>query len=600
MRTSAPGKTAARLAAQGLVITLSVLWLSVAGRGAPDPASLIRVPDPLAGRNPTFRLTGRDVPRVGRTFRDGRFKTRLTRVTQGPVWRQEYARFDPFNLDKSRIVLRQIHSGDWAVFKAKPPYDAASNRVMFLPDIEDPRWDPQNNDVLWCLRGLTIIQFNVRTKQVTVIKDFRKDPKIGPIIKAEPDLYRVTMKNEGEPSRDMRYWGLALQGKKDDYRLRYLICWDRQQDRVVGLFKLPKDETGIDWVGMSPRGTYFLIGSDPGTSRLSGLTMADRTLTRFHRLSRGTAHSDVGLDSRGREVIVMQNTRTDNIDLIPIDWKTKPIMESGGSYAGTGRVRLIRLFYSSDSPHGFTGGVHISCNTPGWCVVSTYQESGKKTNNWLSRKIVLVKLDRRRPEVYYLAQVHSTYQKYWEESHATITRDGRVVLWASNWGKDVGQEKVFVMRLDLAAPRAATPAPAPSPRPPPKTGPSGCSRAAIKAAGDRAAALLRARGQAGLAELGRIVFCKDGRVSVASLKGTIIWHPTRRYMARNFWNLRQPGTKHYPYRTLAAAAKSAGAWVTFRFPGPGGSWVDWCAYVRRVTFDGLPVMVVAARPGGCQ
>ncbi|MBU1742228.1 MAG: hypothetical protein KKC37_11840, partial [Proteobacteria bacterium] len=85
MRTSAPGKAAARLAAQGLFITLSVLWLSVAGQGAPDPASLIRVPNPLADHNPTFSLTGRDVPRVGETFRDGRFKTRLTRVTQGPV-----------------------------------------------------------------------------------------------------------------------------------------------------------------------------------------------------------------------------------------------------------------------------------------------------------------------------------------------------------------------------------------------------------------------------------------------------------------------------------------------------------------------------------
>ncbi len=584
-------------------ITVMAGWLIIlmgtAAAGLVDPSSLVKVPDPRSGENPTFGLSPRAVPRVGQSWIDARFKTQLTRVGQGPDWRQEYARFDPFNLDKSLIVLRQIRSGDWAVFKAVPPYDAPSHRVMFLRDIEDPRWDPQKNDLLWCLRDFRIIQFNVRTGKVTVIKDFRKDPRIGPIIKAEPDLYRVTMKNEGEPSLDMRYWALALQGKNDDYRLRYLLCWDRRQDRVVGLYKLPKNETGIDWVGMSPRGTYVLIGSDAGTTRLSGLVMADRALTRFHRLAHSTAHSDVGLDTAGREVIVMQNTRTDFIDLIPIDWTTRPILESGGSYAGTGYIRLIRLFYSNASPHGFTGGIHVSCNTPGWCVVSTHQQPGRKANNWLSRKIVLVKLDRRRPEVYYLAPVYSGYKKYWEETHATITRDGRVVVWASNWGRDVGQEKVFVMRLDLTAPRRAIAAPAPPARPAPLPGPPGCPRSAFEAAGARAAAVLKARGQAGLSALDRIVFCGRGRISVVSLKGTIIWHPTRRLIARNFWDRRAPGGG-FSYRVLSAAARPAGTLVGVQLPGPDGVWTERCAFVRRMELGRLPVMVIAERPGKCR
>jgi hypothetical protein len=588
-------------------MTVMAGWLVVlvgtAAVALVDPSSLVKVPDPRAGNNPFFSLTGQAVPQVGRTFRDGRFKTRLTRVTQGPNWRQEYSRFDPLNGDKSLIVLRRIHSGDWAVFKTRPPYDADSQRVMLLREIEDPRWDPRKNDVLWCLRGFTIIQYNLRTQKVTVVKDFRKDPKLAPIIKAEPDLYRVTMKNEGEPSTDMRYWALGVQGKNDDYRLRYLFCWDRQQNRIVGLTRLAKNESGIDWVGMSPKGTYVLIGADYNNhGRFPGLVMADRKLTRFHRLAYGTAHSDVGLDAAGREVIVMQNTRTDHIDLIPLDWKTRPILESGGSYAGTNLVRLIRLFYSNASPHGFTGGIHVSCNTPGWCVISTYQRPGKKAKNWLSRKIVLVRLDRKNPRAYYLAQVHSDYKKYWEETHATITRDGRTVLWASNWGQNAGQEKVFMMRLDLTAPRAAAPPPkpaAPAPAAPAARPARGCPRAAFTAAVNKAVAAIKAKGRAGPAGLDRIVFCGRGRISVMSLKGTVIWHPTRRLMARNFWDLRAPGAGGYPYRTLSAAASPAGAFVSLKLPGPDGAWADRCAFVRRLQLGRLPVMVIAERPGSC-
>jgi hypothetical protein len=588
-----------RLGRMAIMAAWLMLLTGVTATGwAVDPSSLVRVPNPLSGSNPNFRLSPRAIPRVGQSWTDARFRTRLTRVGQGPDWRHEYARFDPFNLDKSLIVLRQIHSGDWAVFKAVPPYDDPSHRVMFLRDMEDPRWDPQKNDVLWCLRGFSLIQINVRTGKVTVVKDFRQDPKIGPIIKAEPDLYRVTVKNEGEPSLDMRYWALTLQGKNDDYRLRYIFCWDRSQDRVVGLVKLAKNESGIDWVGMSPRGNYVLIGADYNNQgRFPGLCMANREMTRVHRLAYGTAHSDVGLDTAGREVIVMQNTRTDYVDLIPIDWKTRPILESGGGYAGTNRVRLIRLFYSSGSPHGFEGGVHISCNTPGWCVVSTSQGPGRKTDNWLSRKIVLVRLDRQNPKVYYLAPVHSTQQKYWEETHATITRDGRVVIWASNWGQNLGQQKVFIMRLDLAAPRQATTAPVP-PAPPP--GPPGCPRAAFEAAAAKAAAVLEAKGQAGLAALDRIVFCGQGRLSVVSLRGTVIWHSTRRLIARNFWERRAPVGGRYPYQVLSASARPAGAMIGLPLPGPDGVWTERCAFVRRVNLGRLPVMVIADRPGKCR
>lgn len=145
----------------------------------------------------------------------------------------------------------------------------------------------------------------------------------------------------------------------------------------------------------------------------------------------------------------MQNSRTDHIDILPLDPKTKPVPEDSDDYEGTNLIPLMRLFYSSDSPQGFNCGVHISCNFPGYCLISTYIEPGIKEQNWLDRSIVLAKLDRKNPRVFYLAKVHNTTQEYWEETQATISNDGSKVVWTSNWNQNVGEEKVFLLQLDM-------------------------------------------------------------------------------------------------------------------------------------------------------
>lgn len=408
----------------------------------------IRVPDPLSGENPGHRLAAEPVPEPGKPFSDARFGTRLTRVTAKPGLRHEYSRYDPFNRDRSKIVLLDPPSGELRVYRAdSPPYDRPEKLIATL-DLEQPRWDVTEPNLLWGLRDFQIRTHDFATGKTKVVKDFARDPAVAPLLQAGKDLYRITTKDEGEPSRDMRYWALGLQGSKDDYRLRHLLTWDRSTDRVLGVYELSKAEE-IDWVGMSWSGTFVLIGADPGQGKISGLTMADRELSRFHRLDFATGHADVALDDRGSEVIVMQNARTDYIDAIPIDWKTQPILENGGSYDGTGRTPLVRLFASSESPVGLNSGVHISCNVPGWCVVSTYIEPELAEQNWLDRSILLVRVSGRRREAFYLAKVHATCGAYWEETQAALSNDGSRVVWADNWGQDVGQERSFLMQLDM-------------------------------------------------------------------------------------------------------------------------------------------------------
>jgi hypothetical protein len=191
-----------------------------------------------------------------------------------------------------------------------------------------------------------------------------------------------------------------------------------------------------------------LIGGNPQNgATLAGLYMANKRLTRFHKLAYATAHADVGLDAEGREVIVMQNVRTDCVDLIPIDLSTKPVMSRGDYNRGLTKP-LMRLYYA-DSAIGLSSGIHISCNHAGYCVISTNTEPGLPEQNWLDRTITLVKLDGSKPQVVFLAKLHNTTGGYWEETQATMARNGSKVVWADNWGKRVGTEEPFLMLLDM-------------------------------------------------------------------------------------------------------------------------------------------------------
>ncbi|MHC4065776.1 MAG: hypothetical protein ACYSUI_14940 [Planctomycetota bacterium] len=418
----------------------------------PAVADLVEVPDPLSGDNPTYQLIAADVPGPGESVTDSRLGAVQTRVTQAEQLRHEYARYDAFNADQSMIILHDVMEGDFLVYRTGTvPYDDEGNLVTSL-DLEEARWDPVDPATVWGIDEFRLLTVDVAAAETSLVKDFSSDATISPILGSNPDLYRITRHFEGESSRDKRYWVFALQGTNEDYRDRYLFTWDRERDEVLGVYELAAAESLVDWVGMSPLGTWVLIGADwDNAAPLTGLILANRELTEFHQLDQTTAHADVGLDTEGNEVIVMQNTVTDHIDLIPLDRASGPVDDETLSYAGTNRTPLVRLFYDSESSMGFHGGLHVSCNAPGWCVVSIFVGPDEPEQNWLDRAIVLIRLDREDPQVFHLAKVHGSTGAYWEETQASITNDGTRVIWATNWSQSVGQERVWVMQLDIPA-----------------------------------------------------------------------------------------------------------------------------------------------------
>lgn len=421
--------------------------------------SFVEVTDPLAEQNTPYPLTEQPFPAVGECSVDPAFGTHIQRVTaiDGINGRHEYSRFDAFNIDQSMILL-VTDEGTQKVYRTKNlPYNQPSNLVMEI-EASEPRWDPINPLVIWAFNDFQILKINVDKNTFNVIKDFTQDPVLGNLITSSA-AYRITSMDEGESSLDKRFWALALQGDESkDYHYLRLFTWDAMEDKILGIYPadrdLKKNETDIDWISMSPLGNWALIGAlDSNQGEIIGLTLADKALTQFHRLDYTTAHADIGLDCRGQEVAVMQNTQKDTIDMIPLDLISNTSFDYDGAEQVIEHIPLIRLNYNSESSNGLNSGIHISCNVPCYCVVSPNIAPDLPAQNWLDRSLVLVKLDPERPRVYYLAKIHNTTSEeprvYWDETQASISRDGARIIWAENWGQNIGKAKIFLMEMEM-------------------------------------------------------------------------------------------------------------------------------------------------------
>ncbi|MBN1620695.1 hypothetical protein JW890_08225, partial [candidate division WOR-3 bacterium] len=171
----------------------------------PDTFRFVEVPDPLSGTNSPYYLIPRTCPSAGETIVDYCFGTIQVRstMTDGIKGRHEYSRFDPFNSSGSAVILDP--EALWNVYStASRPFNIPPNLISHCP-LSEPRWDTQNENIIWGIDEYKIMTFNVSTGALITIKNFETDPVISPLINAG-DVFRITMNDEGEASHDKRYW----------------------------------------------------------------------------------------------------------------------------------------------------------------------------------------------------------------------------------------------------------------------------------------------------------------------------------------------------------------------------------------------------------
>jgi len=375
-------------------------------------------------------------------FTDPTFGTFVVRVTDrandlspddaSPGMVNEYSRVQSFNADGSRLLAYGTE-GTWYLYDAQTLLPLGELALE-----EEPRWDPDDPDVLYYSDETRLMSYNVQTASQTEVHDFADDFP-------GQNLVAVWTRHEGRPSRDGRYWGLLAQDQ--EWETVAFVVYDRQTDQVAirDVRGLPRVEEGIDHVTISPLGNYFLASFDHycehghlgDDANPCGLMVYDQDLTNGRSLLRIIGHYDPALDAQGREVIIYQDIDTDHISMLDLaTGGVTPLWEIDFSYTAIG------LHFSG-----------LAFDRPGWAVVSTHDDD-VATHTWMDDQVFLVEL---KPggRVVHLAHTHSLVDEsqpveyyYWAEPHASANTDLTRVLFTTNWGRfDTGEVEMYMIAL---------------------------------------------------------------------------------------------------------------------------------------------------------
>jgi hypothetical protein len=249
-----------------------------------------------------------------------------------------------------------------------------------------------------------------------------------------------------------KYWLVGTpSGGGAPVGILYNLCTDTvvSQSLVVGV----KDSsTGWHKIQIFPSGKMLMTWNSNGTTNGTGGEIYNTDGTLYWHLYDETAHNDVGIDLAGREVVIGTANGKLSINACGDAWKSLTVVDINARAPVNCLMNNIVGWHVSyrDSPKG-------------WVLLSMFDISTcpdyscfTLASNWQSvwplygEELLLVKIDG--TVVYRLADHRSrSAEYYWAEPHAAISRDGRFVIWDSNFGisstGDPNYSDVYLMRV---------------------------------------------------------------------------------------------------------------------------------------------------------
>lgn len=178
-----------------------------------------------------------------------------------------------------------------------------------------------------------------------------------------------------------------------------------------------------DWMGVSPGGNYVMVQwVRDGTTPCSGLESFDiATGAYVGRVNDTHPHGDLGMDAAGNEYFIGTG----------FDVGANPVIEVR-PIPGTEPVATPRTLLLLDD---FFLNSHVSCQgPPGTAVVWTAPRlPGSSPDPWVPFEQEIFAVDLA-GNVCRLAHHRSTACGYWSSARASVSRDGRYIVFASDWG----------------------------------------------------------------------------------------------------------------------------------------------------------------------
>lgn len=345
-------------------------------------------------------------PGIGIAYPDPAYASVLRRLTSAEGTRfnrNTYSRRQAENADGSSFLT---YHGD-AEYHV---YDRVSGelvrRLAIHPDGE-PQWHPTDPNIIRYTAGpnvyvgdLVLREVDVRTGTEVELADLT-----GRVQAEIPDGRYMLDMAEGSPSAngDRYAWVVADQNEDEVGLVSYDLATDSLLGITVDLPALIDTYGPIDWVSMSPTGTYVVAGFWDAD------VVFDADLSNPRVLNLEASHSDVALQADGSDAWVYIDfddaSSPDAGWLVSIDLDTLQ------------RTRLFQVYGGANT------SIHISgkgYRRPGWVLVSTYNCSDPGA--WTCAKIMAVELggDHR---VLNLAHTYNCGEDYWTETQAVVNRD---------------------------------------------------------------------------------------------------------------------------------------------------------------------------------
>lgn len=402
---------------------LCVLCLLLFGAALSARTQSVGITDPARILNPA------SVPlqSAGATFLDPVFGSTLRRVTSasdsGSFATHVYSQLQAFSSDNFYLLL--IERDGYAVRRIN---DLSKVEGLDTSGWNAPRWHPT--------LAHKIVHFDSNEDTTLRVQLTDIDTRTTSTLFTFPSRYERIFGNQSfdDLSEDGR-WIAGMARRNDGERIIFAL--DLEKGALGAELPLsflyssqcPPDpqwgQVEPDWVGISPLGRYLVVQwKRDGTQRCSGLETLDlRTGAFIGRVYDGHQHGDMGVETDGATEFFM------TFEL----------------YHPSGRASIgVRRFpgTASVSPPVYVqlidwgNGEHISCRGPrGECLVTAGSDPA---NGWGPFEAELF-LQRTDGTVLRLAHHRSTSCGYWVQPRASISRDGRYVIFASDWGRETGR-----------------------------------------------------------------------------------------------------------------------------------------------------------------
>jgi len=364
------------------------------------------------------------LPEAGKTYVDPVFKTLIMRVTDesdGKNNQNAYSYWPSFNKDCSYFHITTskigpvLYSFDPAGFKllSKEKLFAAKTPGGKLPNWEDSNWSGKDPDLLICCEGPRLWNYNVKTRAYTLLKDFSE------MLPGEKPW-------QLSRSMDDEVFGFT---RKDLIKngIKGYAAWKRSTDSLL----VNNDETELDEVQIDKSGRYLVVKSD--------------------KQGRGVINV---------HIIDLQSSSVSGLLDDGPDFSPGHSDNGTGCLVGDDNYLNRFLFRKLASPHSFTAvlerkndwsqGAHLSflADDESMILVSNFTANNLPCSGFFKDEIFLLATDGS-GRVKRICHHRSDYLKtkeYWDSPRANISRDGKFVLYTSNWGAS-GRRDVFIAKV---------------------------------------------------------------------------------------------------------------------------------------------------------